>query len=70
MLAVRLPQEMQKKLEALARKTGCTKSYYARLAIGEFLDEQEDYYLAMACLERDSAGVPLDEVEKQLGWVD
>ena len=33
MLALRLPQEIEKRLEALARKTGRTKSFYAREAI-------------------------------------
>ena len=43
MLALRLPKDLEQRLEALARRTGRTKSYYAREAISEYLDEQEDY---------------------------
>ncbi|MGH9368791.1 MAG: TraY domain-containing protein, partial [Thermoanaerobaculia bacterium] len=38
MLALRLPPKVEKRLEALARKTGRTKSHYAKLAIVEFLE--------------------------------
>ena len=46
MLALRLPPEMEERLEALAQKTGRTKSYYAREAILEKIEDMEDYYLA------------------------
>ena len=36
MLAVRLPEELEQRLEALAKATGRTKSYYAREAISAF----------------------------------
>ena len=60
MLALRLPAEMEKRLDALARRTGRTKSFYARQAIIEKIEDLEDYYLA---LERSSnpqrASLPL-----------
>ena len=46
MLAVRLSPEIEKRLEALARATGRTKTYYVREAIIEHLDDLEDIYLA------------------------
>jgi RHH-type rel operon transcriptional repressor/antitoxin RelB len=46
MLAVRLPEEVEDRLEKLAKKTGRTKSYYVRQAILEYLEDMEDYYLA------------------------
>jgi RHH-type rel operon transcriptional repressor/antitoxin RelB len=46
MLAIRLPEEVEKRLEDLARRTGRTKSYYAREAILEHIDDLEDLYLA------------------------
>ena len=46
MLAIRLPQEIESRLSALAEKTGRTKTYYAREAILEYLDDLEDFYLA------------------------
>ncbi|MFZ0818480.1 MAG: TraY domain-containing protein [Candidatus Acidiferrales bacterium] len=50
MLAIRLPQSIEKRLENLARSTGRTKTYYAREAILEHLDELEDLYLAERAL--------------------
>ena len=67
---MRLPPDIEERLEALARKTGRTKSYYAKLAIQEFLEEQEDLLLAVSRLEKDLPGIPIDEVERRLGLVD
>jgi RHH-type rel operon transcriptional repressor/antitoxin RelB len=39
MLAIRLPEEIETRLENLATLTGRTKTYYAREAIVEHLDE-------------------------------
>jgi RHH-type rel operon transcriptional repressor/antitoxin RelB len=70
MLALRLPADLEKRLDELARTTGRSKSYYARLAIEEFLQDQEDYLLAINRLEKDLPGIPIDEVERRLGLVD
>ena len=71
MLALRLPDDLEARLEALARKTGRTKSYYAREAIVEFIDDLEDLYLAQkryALIEKGkSKTLSLDEAEAQLG---
>jgi RHH-type rel operon transcriptional repressor/antitoxin RelB len=42
MLALRLPPEIENRLEALARLTGQSKSFYACEAILEHLDDLED----------------------------
>ena len=52
MLAIRLPASIEKRLERLARRTGRTKSYYARQAILQHLEELEDIYLAEQVLTR------------------
>ena len=69
MLAVRLPAEIETRLENLARTTGRTKSYYVREAIMEHLDDLEDLYLAERELEGIRAGriktIPLEDVMKQ-----
>jgi len=52
MLAIRLPQSIERRLERLARRTGRTKSFYAREAILEHLEEIEDLYLAERALIR------------------
>jgi RHH-type rel operon transcriptional repressor/antitoxin RelB len=41
MLALRLPDEIERRLAALAKRTGRSKSFYAREAILEHLDELE-----------------------------
>ena len=46
MLAIRLPADVEKRLEALAQATCRTKTFYAREAILEHLDDLEDLYLA------------------------
>ena len=52
MLSVRLPEEVEARLERLAKKTGRTKSFYARAAILEKIEDMEDVYLAEQVLER------------------
>jgi RHH-type rel operon transcriptional repressor/antitoxin RelB len=46
MLALRLPPDIEKRLDELARRTGRTKSFYAREAILEHIADLEDHYLA------------------------
>jgi RHH-type rel operon transcriptional repressor/antitoxin RelB len=46
MLALRIDPETEKRLEALAARTGRTKSFYAREAILAQLEDLEDFYLA------------------------
>jgi RHH-type rel operon transcriptional repressor/antitoxin RelB len=46
MLAIRLDPEIENRLERLAKRTGRTKTFYAREAILEHLDDLEDVYLA------------------------
>jgi len=45
MLAIRLSPDIEERLDQLSKKTGRTKTYYAREAIVEYLDDLEDYYL-------------------------
>ena len=67
MLAVRLDPAMEKRLERLAHETGRSKSYYVKQAIESLLEEQEDYLLALAALERKEPRKSHDEVGKELG---
>jgi len=57
MLAIRLPQEIEAPLDVLAAKTGRTKTFYAREAILEHLDDLEDIYLAQQRIA-DLRGLP------------
>jgi RHH-type rel operon transcriptional repressor/antitoxin RelB len=71
MLAIRLPLSIEKRLERLARRTGRTKTYYAREAILEHLADLEDLYLAEEALERIRRGaertIPLKNALKRHG---
>lgn len=74
MLAIRLPAEVESRLDALAKATGRTKTFYAREAILEHLDDLEDLYLAERELVAVRAGksktIPLEDVMKQYDMED
>jgi RHH-type rel operon transcriptional repressor/antitoxin RelB len=67
MLALRLPPEIEKRLDALAKKTGRTKSYYAREAILRHIEDIEDFHLATRRMKRGGKRVSLDQLERDLG---
>lgn len=69
MLSIRLPEEMEKRLSQLAKETHRTKSYYVKQAIAEYLEDQEDYLIALARMERLEKGIdkpiPFEEIVKK-----
>jgi RHH-type rel operon transcriptional repressor/antitoxin RelB len=71
MLAIRLPADIEDRLEALARRTGHTKTFFAREAILEHLGDLEALYIAERRLIANRVGqsdsVPLEEVMKRYG---
>jgi RHH-type rel operon transcriptional repressor/antitoxin RelB len=67
MLALRLPPEIERRLDALAKKTGRTKSFYAREAILQHIEDIEDHYLATRRLARRGKRVSLEQLENELG---
>ena len=74
MLALRLPAEIEERLDALARATGRSKSYYAREAILLHLEDLEDIYLAEQRLidHREGRGetVSMEEMRQRVGLED
>lgn len=70
MIAVRLPENLEKKLEQLAAKTNRTKSYYIRKAIEEFLEDEADYIMALERIQKNYPRISLAEMEKRLGLAD
>lgn len=66
MLAIRLPEEIEARLAALAAKTGRTKTFYAKEAILKHIDDMEDKYLAVDRLESSGKRWTLDEMEQEL----
>jgi len=73
MLALRLPEDIEARLDKLAKATGRTKSFYAREAILEHLADLEDLYLAEKRLAKVRNGksktYSLKAVEQELGLV-
>ena len=67
MLAIRLPEAIEERLNALASETGRTKTTLAREAILEYIDDLEDYYLAEARARMNRKTISLAEVERELG---
>ena len=71
MLALRLPADVEARLDALAKATGRTKTFYAREAVLMYLEDFEDMYLAEQRLTESRAGrsdsLPLEDVMKHYG---
>ena len=74
MLAIRLPMEIEKRLSDLAKITGRSKTFYAREAILEHIEDLEDVYLAEQRLIDYRAGkekaVPIETIMKRYGLED
>lgn len=70
-MSIRLPSDVESRLEKLATKTGRSKTFYVREAILEHLNDLEDLYLAESELRKIRSGrartTPLAEVMKQYG---
>ena len=66
MLAIRLPDSIEERLNTLAAKTGRSKTALAREAIVEYIDDLEDYYLAEARARLNRKPIPLVEVKRKL----
>ena len=67
MIAIRLPAEIDERLTNLAKRTGRTKTYYAREAILRFIDDMEDTYIAVERLEKPGRRLTMEEAENELG---
>jgi len=71
MIAVRLPEAIESRLDKLARKTGRTKTFYVREAILNQLDDMEDLYLAekrsKALREGKSSSIAIEELMDEYG---
>ena len=70
MLSVKLSQNLENRLNHLAAQTNRTKSFYVSQALQNFLDDKEDYLLALEVLEGIKNGdrtYTLEEIEKETG---
>ena len=67
MLAIRLDTNTENRLDRLAKMTGRTKTFYAREAILQHLEELEDIYLATQRLRRPAKTYSAKDVKRELG---
>jgi RHH-type rel operon transcriptional repressor/antitoxin RelB len=63
-IAIRLSPETEKRLTALAKKTHRSKSFFAREAIENYIEDLEDYYLAIAVQANPGKIYTAEEVRK------
>lgn len=70
-VAVRLPEDLEQRLDALAKRTGRPKSFYIRQALEEHLEDLEDAYWADEAIKEWEEGGrrsrPIADLESELG---
>ena len=69
MTSIRLPKDLEQRLDNLAKKTERPKNYYLKKALKQFLDEQEEIEWATVAykeyLESGKATVPFEEIKRK-----
>ncbi|WP_398457070.1 TraY domain-containing protein [Sphingomonas albertensis] len=67
-----MSEQTEGRLEALAARTGRSKTFYAQAAIEAHLDDLEDFYLAEDRLRdfREGDAIPLSALKAELGLDD
>ena len=67
MLAIRLQPDIEKRLDRLAKRTGRTKTFYAREAILQHLEDLEDYFLAADAAKNPGSTYSSEQAKRELG---
>ncbi len=68
MLTVRLPKEMEDRIERLSKATKRPKSFFVKEALNNYLNDMEDYYEVLKRVnDKDRELITLEELEKALG---
>jgi len=72
--SIRLSDELDARLERLARVTGRSKSFYVKQALENQIEDLEDLFLARKVAQRVADGrdrlIPLEDVERELDLAD
>ena len=67
-LSMRLDDKLDRKLQRLAKDTERSKSYFIKKALELYLDEYEDYQIALARrADKDDETLTLAQARKALG---
>jgi RHH-type rel operon transcriptional repressor/antitoxin RelB len=69
-LTTKVSEDTNNRLENLAKTIDRNKSYLLRKAIENFLDEKEDYLIALHRLEENGERISLSALEKECGLED
>lgn len=66
-ITLRLPLDVEEKLEKLAKKHGQSKTHYARQAILDLLQDEDDLKIALSRMKKGRPTISLEEAERRLG---
>ena len=66
MLAIKLPPDVEQRLNMVAERTGRSQSEHAREAIVRYLEDLEDELIALQRLEEPERRWTLDDLEREL----
>lgn len=69
-IALRLPEELEQRLEKIAKQTKRSKSYIAREALEQYIEDLEDYMDAVRISKNPGRIYTLEEVRKNCGLED
>ena len=67
MASLRLGDELESRLDHLAKITGRTKTYYIRMLIEDHLDDLEDRFIAEQRLEKPAERLSSKQMRQELG---
>ncbi len=67
MFAIRLDKEIEQELDLLAKTRGSNRSEVVREAILQYLEDNEDLYLAKQAQSQTRGSKPLKQLRKDLG---
>lgn len=67
-LTIRLSEDLDNRLNKLAKRTHRTKTFYAQQAILRYLEDLEDTYDAINIVKEESKSYSLAEVVKDLNF--
>jgi len=68
MISIRLPEEMETRINNLAKSTQRSKSFFVKEALSNYLDDMEDYYDVLKRTTDENRNlISLEELENALG---
>lgn len=70
MISIRLPSEIEERLNNLAKKTGRTKTFYVKEAVVNHLEDLEDIYDALERLSKPEKLWTLQEISRSINVAD